>query len=144
VKEVIASDLNRDGDQEFALLVWRPYEPWPIDRFLPQGGRIANFHDENGRSCHLILIGWDGEKYRELWAGSAMADPISHIAAGDIDDDGYDELLGIESRYDHPEVGNLVIWKWQGFGFTLQDRINGKFSRFILVYSGDHLVVVTE
>ena len=142
VKEVVRGDLTRDGKVEFGLLVWRPFEPWPIDKFLPNPGRIANFHNDQNLSCHFILIGWDGEKYREIWAGSALANPISHLQVADINQDGYDELVAIEGKYESSINGNLTIWKWQGFGFTLVDRIKGVFSNYSLYKSGQNVVLV--
>jgi len=130
VTEIVSGDLNRDGNADYGLLVWRPFEPWPIDAFLPSGGRIADHHNQDGMSCHFILIGWDGNKYRELWAGSALAQPISHLQAADVDQDGYQELIGIEGKYDAGETGDLTVWKWQGFGFTLSERIEGNFSSY--------------
>ena len=76
VKQAAFTELNRDGHPELALLVWRPFEPWPIDRYLVKGGRINTFQDKEGNSCHLILIGWRENSYRELWAGSAMAGKV--------------------------------------------------------------------
>jgi len=144
VKEVVHDDLDRDGAVEFGLLVWRPFKPWPIDKFLPHAGRIADFHNDQNLSCHFIVIGWDGEKYRELWAGSALADPISRLQAADIDHDGYLELIGIEGKYDSPDHGSLTIWKWQGFGFTLMDKIDGDFSDYSLVQSGENLFLLAN
>ena len=80
VTEAISADLNRDGMNELVMVVWRAHKPWPIDSFLPSGGRIADFHDRSGSSCHLILVGWDGEKYRELWAGSSLIDQIGRAS----------------------------------------------------------------
>jgi hypothetical protein len=144
VKEVVVADLNKDGIDEIGLLVWRPFEPWPIDKYAPNGGRIANFHDQNNQSCHFILIGWDGTKYRELWAGSALADPISHIKAADIDNDGFEELLALETEYDASSGGNLTVWEWQGFGFTLLDRLEGNFSNYSIVRNNGQLIVLTN
>lgn len=144
VQEVLYSDLNRDGVQEFLLLVWRPFQSWPIDKFLPLGGRISNHQDKNGMSCHVILIGWDGQEYRELWAGSALAAPISNVTIADIDGDQYMELLAIENDYDEFSGGNLVVWKWQGFGFSLLDRIEGRFNEFSVIEAGTDLVIFTD
>lgn len=141
VVEIVSGDLNRDGSADFGLLVWRPFEAWPIDSFLPSGGRIAGHHNQEGMSCHFILVGWDGDEYRELWAGSALAQPISHLQAADVDQDGYQELIGIEGKYDAGETGDLTVWKWQGFGFSLSERIAGKFTDYSLSESNTEIVL---
>ncbi len=132
VTEGMVTDLNHDGRPELALLVWRPFAPWPIDRYVPNGGRLSGFHDEAGASCHLILIGWSDGGWREVWAGSALADPLFGIGAADVDGDGNEELVALEGRYDprhSTRVGNLTLWRWNGFGFNLQARWSGPFSR---------------
>jgi hypothetical protein len=117
------TDLDRDGRSELTLLVWRPFAPWPIDAFLPHGGRIAEFHDTENQSCHIILIGWKGGTFRELWAGSALAEPLLNFYAADWNGDGRQELLAIETEYDHPSKGRaLSLWEWNGFGFSLMGR----------------------
>lgn len=145
VTEVIEADLNRDGTMEYALLVWRPFAPWPIDKFLPHGGRITEFHNKAGLSAHLILVGWDGDEYRELWAGSALANPISAIGAYDIDGDGYEELIALEGDYDAIEkTGNITIWRWQGFGFTLLERMEGSYSDYAVYLTDQGTLILTD
>ena len=145
VKEAFFSDLNRDGTEELALLVWRTFQPWPVDRFLPHGGRIAEFHNLRGESCHLILIGMDGGKVREFWAGSAMADPIHDLNAVDLDGDGGQELAALEYAYDEdPTAAKLVIWKWNGFGFSLMTRRDGHFSTLLAVETGSGSALLTS
>ena len=96
------TDLNRDGTPEAALLVWRPFQAWPVDQWLPHGGRIADFHDDKGYSCHIILIGWRGSQYGELWAGSALAEPAKSFAAADLNADHFQELVTLEGTYTSP------------------------------------------
>lgn len=124
------SDLNRDGISEVDLLVIRPFKPWPIDSYLLHGGRIQDFHDRYGLSCHFILIGWKRGKYRELWAGSAQVDPYQTFQAADLDGDGLQELVVLEGRYDDSPLlpaRALDAWQWNGFGFTLLGRTYGSF-----------------
>ena len=130
VQSASLADLNRDGQMELALLVWRPWQPWPVDRVLPIGGRIAGFQNADGMSCHLILIGWRGQAFGERWAGSALADPLTEIVAADLDGDGRIELAALEGSYQDPPgspARSLTVWRWNGFGFTLIDRQPGRF-----------------
>ena len=125
------------------MAVWRPFEPWPVDAWQPHGGRIAGFHDAQNRSCHIILWGWAETQFRELWAGSALAEPVLAFFAADWDDDGRDELMTVESTYDHPEQGSaLALWEWNGFGFSLMDRRNTGPGRFVLLFDEDGLPAV--
>ena len=81
-------------------------------------------------SCHLILIGWQRGTYRELWAGSALADPLRDFTAADLDGDGWQELVALEGRYADPvsvPAHALTAWEWNGFGFTLLARQSGAF-----------------
>lgn len=129
VHEAFFSDLDRDGVQELVLLVWRAFKPWPVDRFMPNGGRIESFQDAQGNSCHLILLSLEGGIPREIWAGSALAEPIHSLVAADLDGDGLQELAAIEFGYDRkPASGAIVVWQWRGFGFTLVDRVEGSYT----------------
>lgn len=145
VTEAITADLNRDGKNELVMVVWRPHKVWPIDSFLPSGGRIADFHDRSGSSCHLILVGWDGKEYRELWAGSSLIDPVFSIRAADLDHDGNEELVTLEGKYDNKNTsGNLTVWDWSGFGFRLRDRKQGSFSEFGIVSTDGNVLVISD
>lgn len=131
------TDLNHDGQPEVTLLVWRSFHPWPVDQWLPRGGRIANFHDAQGQSCHMIMIGWRTNGYHELWAGSAMAEPITSFTAADLDGDNAQELVVLEGKYSDLRSAPariLKVWKWNGFGFTVVSSMTGKFDKLILVH----------
>lgn len=147
VSQAGIADLNRDRQPEAILLVWRPFRPWPIDRYLPNPGRIAGFHDSAGRSCHLILIGWKAGGYRELWAGSALVDPLRAFSAADLDGDGWQELAVLEAAYDEPPgapANALSVWEWNGFGFTLLDRVSGRFRKVSTAPLNSEVLILTE
>jgi len=139
------TDLNRDGRPEATLLVWRPFRPWPVDQWLPFGGRISNFHDEDGDSCHIILIGWRGKAYGELWAGSALAEPVRSFAAADLNGDGSQELLTLEGNYADAHLAParaLKVWGWNGFGFSIVSGIEGKFTALALVQANAGRILI--
>jgi hypothetical protein len=136
VKQAILADLNLDGRLEAVLLVWRDFRPWPVDQFMPNGGRIAGFHNPQGESCHLVLIGWKKTGYGELWAGSALAEPLLKIAAIDLNEDGEQELAVLESDYQDPPgypARAFSAWEWNGFGFSLLARAKGKFRQLQVI-----------
>lgn len=145
VREAFFSDLNRDGVLEATLLVWREFQSWPVDRFLPSGGRIDSFQDSNGRSCHVILIGMKDGGFKEVWAGSAMADPLHQIHAADLDEDGVEELAGLEYPYNgNDHRSSLVVWEWNGFGFTLGDRKTGSYSTLQIIFDQQNKLLVVQ
>lgn len=145
VREVIVSDLNWDNQEEIAMMVWRPFKPWPVDRFMPSAGRINTFHDKNDMSCHLILIGLRNGNIKELWAGSAMADPLREIHAADLDGDGRQELVALEHAYNgNPRASSITVWAWHGFGFSLQARQNGRFSSLLVLPAEQGKVILTQ
>jgi hypothetical protein len=127
VAQAQISDLNRDGLPEVTLLVWRPFKPWPVDAWLPNGGRINNFHDSRGSSCHIILIGWKQNSFRELWAGSSLADPVKSFAAADLAGNGQQYLVTLEGAYEDPPSApsrRLKVWEWNGFGFSIVNKVD--------------------
>jgi hypothetical protein len=117
------ADVTGDGLPEWALLVWRPWRDWPIQRWSPTASPIANFHDAAGESCHLILL--DPRDGRQIWAGSALPVPLLALAVGDVDGDAHDEVVALEGNYSTGRDGPAAyvnVWKWNGFGFTLEWR----------------------
>jgi hypothetical protein len=136
VRQAEIADLNRDGLPEAVLLVWRPFKPWPVDQWLPSGGRIAGFHDSAGNSCHLILIGWQRSAFRERWAGSALAEPVQRFAVADLAGNGKPVLVALEAAYDESPSAparRLKLWEWNGFGFSLIATLDGPFGQLALV-----------
>ena len=145
VIQAAISDLDRDGKPEVVLLLWRPFRPWPADQWLPNGGRIAGFHDGEGQSCHIILIGWREGEIRELWAGSPMANPIKSFAVADLDDSNTQVLVALEGRYADPRSAparTLKVWEWNGFGFSVVYYIEGRFRQITLARAADGRVLI--
>lgn len=145
VSEALIADMDHDGSNEAALLVWRAFQPWPADQFMPFGGRIEGHQDHEGQSCQVILIGWQKGDYREIWAGSALANPISNILAADLDGDGLLELLALENDYSPNRMGGqLTVWRWIGFGFSLLDRSESRWKRLAIMSDGVQYCLFTR
>lgn len=145
VEQAKVTDLNRDGIPEATLLVWRPFKPWPVDAWLPNGGRIDSFHDSKGMSCHIILIGWKQGSFRELWAGSAMADPVKLFTAADPKGNGQQYLVTLESQYDDlpsSPARRLKIWEWNGFGFTNVNELEKAFGLMGTAETNDRQILI--
>lgn len=131
VRQAALGDLNQDGSIEAVLLVWRPFKPWPVDKWLPNGGRIEEFHNSLGESCHIILIGWAKGMFKERWAGSALSEPVKTFELADLDQDGFDELITLDSSYEAAfgsPADTLRVWEWNGFGFSLVSEQEGVFN----------------
>jgi hypothetical protein len=117
------ADVTHDGVAEWALLVWRPWRDWPIQRWSSVPSPIADFHDAAGQSCHLILL--DPQSGREMWAGSALPAPLLALAVGDVDGDGRNEVVTLEGTFTARRDGlasHINVWRWNGFGFALEWR----------------------
>ncbi len=145
VSEALIADMDHDGSNEVVLLVWRAFRPWPTDQFMPHGGRIQNHQNIEGQSCQLILIGWQKGAYREIWAGSALANPISNIRAADLDGDGLIELVALENDYDsNNKRGQITVWRWVGFVFSLLNRSESRWERLAIIWDGAQYCLFTQ
>ena len=137
IRDTLTADLTGDNVPECVLLVWRPWQDWPIMRWSDTPSPIAANHDAAGYSAHIILVVPDAKHgYRELWAGSALAVPILQIAAGDVNGDGRRELVALEGDYTtgrEEPARTVAVWHWNGFGFTLDWRSPpGRFTALLV------------
>ena len=110
VRDSLYADLTGDGVPELVLLIWRPRsDSLTVD------------------SCHIALIdpNPDGNdrnasrSYREIWVSSALPIPLVQIEAGDINDDGLNELVALEGSYETGRDGpgdRVSVWVWNGSG----------------------------
>ncbi len=145
VLDAQVTHLTGDGQSEAALLVWRPFRAWPVDRWLPSGGRIAGFHDAEGNSCQIILIGWKNGQYAEEWAGSPLAEPVRQFRAADLNGDGKQELITLDGLYGEPRLAPahfLKVWEWNGFGFSNVYSQAGRFAGLALARSPEGKMMI--
>ena len=137
------ADVTGDGHAEWVLVVWRPWRDWPIQRWSSAHSPITDFHDAAGDSCHLILL--DPSDGHEVWAGSALPAPSLALAVGDVDGDQQSEVVMLEGDYVTGQQGparHVDVWRWNGFGFTLEWRSPpGTFRQLYLVEADDDHVL---
>jgi poly-gamma-glutamate synthesis protein (capsule biosynthesis protein) len=102
VLDTAVGDPDGDGRADLAVALLKP----------DQSGTLRS---------HPFVIGFRGGRYRPLWGGSAVARPIIELELGDVDADGEMELLILEEG-PRGMGRTLSVWRWHGWGFSLQWR----------------------
>jgi hypothetical protein len=109
VADLALGDPNDDGRWEAILALWKP--------------------DETGvMRSHPFIIGYRKGIYRDIWGGSAVADPIYELELGDVDGDGTQELIVLEAT-DQAGQRAVTVWDWHGWGFSLRWRSDPGYYR---------------
>lgn len=108
VVDLALGDPNDDGRGELLLALWKP----GLDGLEP-----ADPGKERTPRSRPFIVGYRGGDYRTLWGGSAVADPIHEVELGDIDGDGAQELIVLDS--DDRGQRTVSVWRWHGWGFSL-------------------------
>jgi len=112
VADPALGDPNDDGRWEAILALWKP--------------------DETGAMrSHPFIIGYRTGIYRDIWGGSAVADPIYELELGDVDGDGTHELIVLEAT-DVAGPKAVSVWDWHGWGFSLRWRSDPGYYRDLI------------
>lgn len=115
------ADVTGDGTPECVLSVWRPWKDWPIARWSAARSPITSNRDQAGDSSHVaVLRPLPDGTYRNIWVGSALYRPVTHLL---VRPDG--TLVTWETTYAQGRHGKTVSvseWRWTGFGFGLVER----------------------
>jgi hypothetical protein len=133
VRQIMAADVNNDGLPEVALVLWKIFHREPAIIYETFG--FPSLWEEGSLRNHLFFYGWRNAAWQHLWYSSPVADPILVLAASDVDGDRANELVVLEGSYDAPDAGvrHVSVWRWNGWGFTLEWRSPGGV--------GDHLML---
>jgi len=130
--------IIQDGSQ-----VWRSPSQWRVlDLALGDPDDDGRFElmlalqkpdGIEGTSSHPFIIGFRGGSYKDVWGGSAVADPIRELELGDLDADGVQELVVLEERGDGSRQA-VTVWRWNGWGFSLEWRSSeGRYQDLVLL-----------
>lgn len=121
VRASVLADVTGDGTPECVLAVWRPWRDWHTARWNTRPTPIQGNRDARGRSSHVaVLRPLGGGRYREVWVGSALFQPVATLTVlpGGT-------LATLETTYAAPgaPAHALSLWHWTGFGFRLDRRV---------------------
>lgn len=95
--KIQTSDVDGDKSREIAIAMFKETKFHPV---------MAN---------RPYLYDWIDNRIFPKWRGSRLSKPFDDYIFQDIDDDGADELISIETLQDGYKVVNS--YKWKGFGF---------------------------
>lgn len=143
--------IVQDGSQ-----VWRSPPQWRVlDLALGDPNDDGRFElilalqkpaSNGGYTSHPFILGFRGGSYKDVWGGSAVSDPIRELELGDLDGDGIQELVVLEERGDGSRQA-VTIWRWNGWGFSLEWRSpEGRYRDLILLpgESGGSIISIGE
>jgi len=122
VRQFLLADVNNDGQREVAFVLWKPYRLEPA--ILYETFHFPSLWEEDSLRNHLFVYGWRDGTWQELWCSSPVEYPIIQIYVADTDGDVSNELVILEGNYTAPDDGarQVSVWRWHGWGFTLQWR----------------------
>jgi len=123
VPDLALGDPNDDGRNEMVVVVRKT-------------------DDQGNLTSHPFVIGYRGGIYRQLWGGSAVAQPLDEVELGDLDGDGFQELVVIEKNPEKSER-MITVWRWHGWGFSLVWRSQpGQFQDLSLIRGIDGQLII--
>ena len=120
--KLMIADVDGDGKREIVVGVYKS------TRYFPKP-----------HNC-LFIYGWDGQRASPKWLGSSLSRPFTDFTFTDLDGSGAgEELIAVEMTLDGKQC--VAIYKWNGFGFTL-DWQRGGWQSVRLITAGNGQVIV--
>lgn len=98
--KVLAGDIDGDGRVEIGVCVYK----------------TAKFHPVPAKRPFFYAL-QDGQ-LQPVWLGSRLARPFADYRLFDLDGDGVDEIVSIESVQSGNQL--LALYDWKGFGFEVR------------------------
>jgi hypothetical protein len=125
VRQLLVADVNNDGQEEVAFVLWRPFRLEPAIVYETFG--FPALWEQDSVRNHLFIYAWRDGVWQRLWCSSPVAEPIIELGAADVDGEGSNELVVLEGTYDAPDAPprRVSVWRWNGWGFTLLWRSPG-------------------
>ena len=111
-----AGDANNDGKTELNLLVWKEGSFGSRKPFWVE-------EDDPAVKYHLFIFKLEGDTIKPVWQSSNLDRPNYRADLIDLNGDGENELVVVESSYSDPSEGIVSLWKWNGWGFSLLNLV---------------------
>ena len=126
VADAALGDANDDGRYEVMLAIWQD-------------------DNEGYARSQPYIIGYRGGRYRLLWGGRPVANPLQEVALGDVDGDSRQELVVIEQMAGSQDQA-ISVWRWAGWTYSLMWRsLPGRYADLqLLERDGRNLISVSD
>jgi len=114
VEDFFLGDSNNDGILNLNLLIWKEGNFGPSKPFWVPG-------KDNTVKCHLFIFKLEEGIFKPVWQSSNLDRPAYRGIIEDINEDGENELMVVESSYTDNDLIKPYLLKWNGWGFSLID-----------------------
>ena len=120
-------DADNDGKDNLVISLWKKGSFGKMKPFWHSG-------EDRSFKNHLFVYRLQNDQLKPVWCSSNLDRPILEFSIGDRDGDGQNELTVEEGTY-QKEYGETYkidpdgpkrtsIWKWEEWGFRLQECLN--------------------
>ncbi len=152
--------LVLNGERDPALRIWRGntllwqgvhqrWAPWKLmiadvdgdgRREIVIGVHKSTHYFPQPHNC-LFIYGWDGRRAFPKWLGSSLSRPFTDFILADLDG-GAEELIALEVTRDGKRC--VAVYKWNGFGFTLDWQRGSWQTAGLLAVEGGRVIVTAD
>ncbi len=126
-------DFNQDEARELALALWKKGDYAP-------GAPLETAENQEHWGSHLFLYSFREGQAKLIWGSSLLERRILEIDAGDLNQDGRDELYVLEAEYGKkiPAASDFLLeMQWEDWGFTKKWEKPGNYYNLRVYNQGD-------
>ncbi len=116
ITDFATGDVNDNGSEELAVSFWRVGDNGQKFGDL-EGSRF------NKRGNHIFIFSFENNQLNKLYSSSTISLPIVDLKISDLDQDGKEELITLNGKYEDYDNNNLkgnkiYIWEWNNETFS--------------------------
>ncbi len=131
ISSFVLADSNNDGVKDINLLLWKSGDFGPSKPFWVKKNDMSVKN-------HFFLLDFVNGNIQQIWGSSNLSRPNCQFQVADIDNDGKNELIVLEGKYQNAgcKGNHVAVWRWDGWGFTKVWRsLEGSFSSLGISYN---------